>query len=57
MSSTIVLLILGMSFLYSLVDVQTITKFEFTKPSLSDLTIVPGNLRLFILAILDFDFS
>tara|TARA_B100000886_G_scaffold264394_1_gene188902 strand:- start:201 stop:422 length:222 start_codon:yes stop_codon:yes gene_type:complete len=53
----IVLLISRISFLYSLVDVQTITKFEFAKPSFSDLTIIPVNLSLFILEIFDFDFS
>ena len=43
--------------LYSLIGVQKIIKSEFTTPSFSDFTIVPGNLNFFILVIFDFDFS
>ena len=41
----------------SKIETTKIIKSELTTPIFNDLTIVPGNFNLFILAIFDFDFS
>tara|TARA_Y100000591_G_scaffold328147_1_gene353975 strand:+ start:1080 stop:1220 length:141 start_codon:yes stop_codon:yes gene_type:complete len=46
-----------MIFLYSLIGVQKITKFELITPSFNDLIIIPGSFSFFILAMFVFDFS